>query len=97
MAKSDRDHPSRAVELHPGPSVLKAWAPWSSSCRALAPVIDDVADRTGVAVVEVQVDSSPEIVDRFGIRSVPTLIALRDGAEVARLLGLWAAFSLVQR
>ncbi|MDH4366438.1 MAG: thioredoxin family protein [Acidimicrobiia bacterium] len=74
-----------------GPAVVKAWAPWCGSCRALAPVVDRVAGSAGVPLVPLQIDADPEMVDRLGLRSVPTLVALRDGAEVGRLVGLQSA------
>ena len=81
-----------SVDLPPsGAAVVKAWAPWCTSCRALAPVVDRVADRTGVPVVSLRVDAAPDLVERLGVRSVPTLLALHDGAEVGRLVGAQSA------
>jgi len=57
----------------------------------LGPIVDEVAARTGVQVVAVQPDTDPEQVERLGVRSVPTLVAVRDGNEVARLVGLQSA------
>lgn len=71
-----------------GPAVVEAWAPWCGSCRALAPFVDRVAESSGVPLVPLQIDTDPELVDRLELRSVPTLVALRDGAEVGRLVGL---------
>ncbi|MFW2384041.1 MAG: thioredoxin family protein [Acidimicrobiales bacterium] len=69
--------------------IVNAWAPWCGSCRSLAPIVDDIATATpDVTVIGVRVDAEPALVDRFGVRSLPTLIALRDGIEVARLHGL---------
>ncbi len=68
--------------------VVKAWAPWCSSCRALAPHIDHAATTSGVPVVDLQVDADTDnLVATLEVRSVPTLIGLRDGTEVARLTG----------
>lgn len=76
------------VALTEGPVVVKAWAPWCSSCRALAPHVEHAATTSGVPVVDVQVDADPDnLVEALGVRSVPTLIGLHDGAEVARLIG----------
>lgn len=71
-----------------GPAVIKAWAPWCGSCRALAPHVDRVAATTGVPVLDLRVDDDGDnLVDAFLVRSVPTLIGLHDGTEVARLTG----------
>ena len=79
---------SLPAELATGPVVVKAWAPWCSSCRALAPYVDEAATASGVPVLDLQVDADPDnLVATFGVRSVPTLIGLRDGTEVARLTG----------
>lgn len=71
-----------------GPVVVKAWGPWCGSCRALAPIVDDVADSTGVPVLALRVDTDIEQVEGLGVRAVPTLVAVRDGVEVGRLVGL---------
>lgn len=90
MTGSHRRETSEPATAWPatGPAVVKAWAPWCGSCRALAPVVDRVAESTGVPMVPLQIDADPSSVDRLGLRSVPTLVALRDGVEVGRLVGL---------
>ncbi len=76
------------AELTTGPRVVKAWAPWCGSCRTLAPLIDQASTTSGVPVVDLQVDADPDdLATTFGVRSVPTLIGLHDGTEVARLTG----------
>lgn len=76
------------AEFAQGPAVIKAWAPWCGSCRALAPHVDRVAATSGVPVLDLRIDDDPDnLVDAFLVRSVPTLIGLRDGTEVARLTG----------
>ena len=74
-------------DLGPGAVVLRAWAPWCGHCRAMHPIVQDVAASNSVRVVDLQVDQSPELTDRLRIRSVPTLLAFRDGVEVGRLIG----------
>lgn len=71
-----------------GPVVVKAWAPWCGSCRSLAPIVDDVAGSTGVPVVALRVDTDTEQVEDLGVGAVPTLVAIRGGVEVGRLVGL---------
>lgn len=76
-----------AAELGPGSVVVRAWAPWCSNCRAMHPVVDDVAATGTVRLIDLQVEESPECAAHLGIRSVPTLVAFRDGDEVGRLVG----------
>ena len=83
-----RGEPGESPETHHGPAVVKAWAPWCGSCRTLAPIVDSIATETGTAVLEIRIDLDPDRVEHFAIRSVPTLIALHNGTEVGRLVGL---------
>lgn len=78
---------ARRRHPHHGPAVVRAWAPWCGSCRAQAPHVLDIADRVGVELIDVQVDIAADTTATFGIHSVPTLIGLRDGVEVGRLVG----------
>lgn len=76
------------AELTQGPKVVKAWATWCSSCQAIGPLVEGAATASGVPVVDLRVDVDPDdLVKTFKIRSVPTLIGLRDGIEVGRLTG----------
>lgn len=76
------------AHLTRGPVIVKAWAPWCSSCRALGPYVRHAATTSGVPVVDLQVDADPALVKALAVRSVPTLIGLRDGIEVGRLVGV---------
>ena len=75
-------------QLSRGALVVMATAPWCGSCRALTPVVEQVAATTGTRVVRARVDADEDLVDQLGVRSLPTLIAMRDGREVGRLVGL---------
>jgi thioredoxin-like negative regulator of GroEL len=75
-------------ELRQGSVVVEAWGAWCGNCRRLRPLVAEVASASHAALVEVDVDRAPELVDELSIRSVPTLVALHDGVEVGRLVGV---------
>ena len=72
------------------PVLVDFYADWCAPCRVIGPVVDefanDYADRVGV--YKVDVDSSPELAVRFGVRSIPTLVLFRNGTPVESLVGV---------
>ena len=71
------------------PLVVDFWAPWCAPCRSMAPAYEEAAARLapGVRLAKLDTEAEPEIAARFGIRSIPTLIAFKNGREVARRSG----------
>jgi len=78
------------VERSPLPVLVDAWAPWCGPCRLIAPVIDELAvEMAGrVRVAKLNVDENPATAARFNLRSIPTLLVLRGGREVDRIVGV---------
>jgi thioredoxin 2 len=71
------------------PVVVDYWAPWCGPCRMVAPEIAKVAARRAgrAIVIKVNTDEVPELGERFGIRSIPTLAVFAGGREAARVAG----------
>lgn len=71
------------------PAIVDFWATWCAPCRAIAPLIDEVADQYAgkVEVFKVDIDSNPETPARFGVRGIPTVILFKDGQVVDQVVG----------
>lgn len=72
-----------------GPIVVNFWAPWCQPCKVLGPRLVELARELAGAVsfAQVNVDEGGDLVNRFGIRSVPTLIVFHQGRIVDQLIG----------
>lgn len=71
------------------PALVDFWASWCAPCRAIAPIVDEMAQEYSgrLRVVKVNVDDNPATPGKYGVRGIPTLILFKGGKVVDQLVG----------
>jgi thioredoxin 1 len=79
--------------------VVDVWAAWCGPCKALSPILDEVArEEAGrLLVAKIDADAEPELTGTLGVRALPTLLFFRNGEVVDRLVGLHGAAAIRAR
>ena len=80
-----------------GVVLVDFWAPWCGPCKMQGPILEKVAAEIGdkAVIAKVNVDESPELAAKYGVRSIPTLILLKDGEVSQQFVGLQQQPALV--
>jgi thioredoxin 1 len=72
------------------PVVVDFWAPWCGPCKAIAPILEELAEELGdtVKICKVNVDNNSEVASKYEIRAIPTILIFKDGKVADTVVGL---------
>jgi thioredoxin 1 len=95
MDIDDRSFDSEIIQSDK-PAVVDFWAPWCGPCKAIGPVIEELAEIYGenVKFTKCNVDENPATPAKFGIKAIPTLIFFKEGKVVDQITGMVAKSKL---
>ena len=86
----NKDSFNQVVSANQKTTLIDFWAPWCGPCKAIAPILDELATELGdsVKICKVNVDNNSEIAGKYEIRAIPTILVFKDGQVAENIVGL---------
>ena len=85
----NKDNFETAVQNSEKTVLVDFWASWCGPCRMVSPIVEEIAEENPqYLVAKVNVDEEPELAQKFGIQSIPTLIVFKDGKIADKMIGV---------
>ncbi|MDP4610617.1 MAG: thioredoxin [Opitutales bacterium] len=90
ITELDSSNFESAISGGSAPVVVDFWAPWCGPCKAIAPILEELAEELGdaVKICKVNVDNNSEIAGKYAIRAIPTILIFKGGAVSETIVGL---------
>lgn len=99
MAITNATDQNFTAETSSGLVLADFWAPWCGPCKMIAPVLEELDTEMGdkVKIVKIDVDDNQETAAKFGVMSIPTLLVIKDGEVVDKVVGFQPKEALAER
>ena len=75
------------VNLSDKTAIVKFWAPWCQPCKVITPTVKSVAERSGIELIEINIDEDQQLAIDFGVRSIPMVVGIKNGVPVDQVVG----------